>query len=408
MEILINKYPDIITDFSQLIKFSFNKSLKYYNQKICKFKAEYYFLINVNKSLFSKKEGNKDLQMIDEVINLINKIKTNHKSAKIKIFTYKKYVKEVIKIKKDDIIDKNKIIDIIIKEIDEPPQSDIILSLSDLYMKNEQYLIGEKKEKNKIMKIIIINNEKEKYKNNNEKLFTNKELEKILNIFINGKTCFFGVEFIYLNNSLFQNFEEIIYKNNEILRRAENLNNELYEKWQDINSNEEISDGIKKLDELLKFFKNILNSVFFIKDKIKNIKDEKAKEKYSQKIEDYITSNNLNNIKEGIISSDINESFMEELNSYKKIINGIEMNNYINDENQNIKEINSICLNNVSMFLLKQKEYIFKFLDILEKSISFIDSIEKEIFNQTKDIIYINNIDNEKIEEEENEEEEIR
>ena len=337
MEILINKYPDIITDFSQLIKFSFNKSLKYYNQKICKFKAEYYFLMNVNKSLFSKKEGNKDLQMIDEVINLINKIKTNHKSAKIKIFTYKKYVKEVIKIKKDDIIDKNKIIDIIIKEIDEPPQSDIILSLSDLYMKNEQYLIGEKKEKNKIMKIIIINNEKEKYKNNNEKLFTNKELEKILNIFINEKTCFFGVEFIYLNNSLFQNFEEIIYKNNEILRRAENLNNELYEKWQDINSNEEISDGIKKLDELLKFFKNILNSIFFIKDKIKNIKDEKAKEKYSQKIEDYITSNNLNNIKEGIISSDINESYTEELNSYKKIINGIEMNNYINDENQNIK-----------------------------------------------------------------------
>ena len=408
MEILINKYSDIITDFSQLIKFSFNKSLKYYNQKICKFKAEYYFLINVNKSLFSKKEGNKDLQMIDEVINLINKIKTNHKSAKIKIFTYKKYVKEVIKIKKDDIIDKNKIIDIIIKEIDEPPQSDIILSLSDLYMKNEHYLIGDKKEKNKIMKIIIINNEKENYKNNNEKLFTNKELEKILNIFINEKTCFFGIEFIYLNNSLFQNFEEIIYKNNEILRRAENLNNELYEKWQDINSNEEISDGIKKLDELLKFFKNILNSVFFIKDKIKNIKDEKAKEKYSQKIEDYITSNNLNNIKEGIISSDINESYMEELNSYKKIINGIEMNNYINDENQNIKEINSICLNNVSMFLLKQKEYIFKFLDILEKSISFIDSIEKEIFSQTTDIIYINNLDNEKNEEEENEEEEIR
>ena len=122
----------------------------------------------------------------------------------------------------------------------------------------------------------------------------------------------------------------------------------------------------------------------------------------SQKMEDYVTSNNLNNIKDGIISSDINESFMDELNNYKKIINKIEMNNFINDEAQNKTEINSVYINNISKYLIKQKEYIFQFLEILEKSMPFINSIEKEIFKHTKDIFYNNNNEIEKSEEEEN------
>ena len=419
MENLINKYPNIISDFSQLIKFSFNKIFKYFNQKICNFKAEYYFLININKSLFLKKDKSNDSNFIDEIINVMNKIKENHNTAKIKIFSYKKYVKEIIKIRKDDEnIDKKKIIDLLIKEIDDYNQSDIILSLSDLYTKIEQNLIRGKNEKNKMMKIIIINNESERYNKIHEKNFEIKDIENILNEFINEKSCYFGVEFIYSNNSLFNNnykvsMEEIIYKSDELWKRAENLNNELYEKWQDINSNEDVTEGIKKLDELLKFFKSVLNSIFFIKNKIKNIKEEKNKEIYSQKILDYVTSNNLNNIKEGIISSDINESYMEELNSYKKMINEIEMDAFFNDEIQNKKENNSISVNSVSKFISKQKEYIFQFISVLEKSMSFIDSIEKEIFRQTKDIIN-NNIENEndneieKSEEEENEEEEIK
>ena len=416
MENIINKYPYITSDFSQLIKFSFNKILKHFNQKICMFKYEYYFLINVNKSLFIQKDNN-DLKLIDEIINSINNIKTSYKSVKIRLFSYKKYVKEIIKIKRDDeIIDNKNIIDLLIKEIDENPQSDIILSLSDLYMKIEQYLIRGKNEKNKIMKIIIINNENEKKNNINEKEFEIKNVENILKIFINEKSIYFGVEFIYLNYELFKNkinenlnnLEKIIYENNEMLKKAENLNIELYDKWKDINSNEDIIDGIKKLDELVKFFKNVLNSVFFIKDRIKKNKEEKIREIYSQKIEDYITSNNLNNIKEGIVSSDINESFIEELNNYKKIINEININNYINDENQINKNIKSIYIDSAGKYLLKQKEYIFQFLGILEKSSSFIDSIEKEIFKQTKDIIIYDNIGSEKSKEEENDEEEIK
>jgi len=103
---------------------------------------------------------------------------------------------------------------------------------------------------------------------------------------------------------------------------------------------------------------------------------------------------------------------MEELNSYKKMINELEMDNFINDEIQNKKENNSISVNNISKYLLKQKEYIFQFFGILEKSMTFIDLIEKEIFKQTKDIIdnNIENVENEneKSEEEENEEEEIK
>ena len=418
MENLINEYPNI-NDFSKLIKFSFNRIFKYFNQKISIFKSEYIFLIKVNKSLFIKNKDEKDTIFIDEIINVINNIKSNHKSAKIKIFTYKKYVKEIIKIKRDDEnIDKKKIIDALIKEIDDPPQSDIILSLSDLYSKIEKNLINGKNEKTKILKIFIINNESEKYTNINEKNYEIKELEKVLNEFINEKSCYFGVEFICLNNKILQikdknskkkNISEIILKNDEFWKKAENINNDFYEKWKEIYSNEDISDGIKRLDELLKFFKNVLNSIFFIKNKIKNCKDEKKKGMFSQKIEDYVTSSNLNNIKDGIISSDINESFMDELSNYKKIINKIEMNNFISEEIQNKMENNSIYINNISKYILKQKEYIFQFLEILEKSMTFIDSIEKEIFKQTKDIFYNNNIEDEKSEdEEENEEDEIR
>ena len=418
MENLINEYPNI-NDFSKLIKFSFNKIFKYFNQKISIFKSEYIFLIKVNKRLFIKNKDEKDTIFIDEIINTINNIKSNHKSAKIKIFTYKKYVKEIIKIKRDDEnIDKKKIIDSLIKEIDDPPQSDIILSLSDLYSKIEKNLINGKNEKTKILKIFIINNESEKYTNINEKNYEIKELEKVLNEFINEKSCYFGVEFICLNNKILQNkdknskkkiISEIILKNDEFWKKAENINNDFYEKWKEIYSNEDISDGIKRLDELLKFFKNVLNSIFFIKNKIKNCKDEKKKGMFSQKIEDYVTSSNLNNIKDGIISSDINESFMDELSNYKKIINKIEMNNFISEEIQNKMENNSIYINNISKYILKQKEYIFQFLEILEKSMTFIDSIEKEIFKQTKEIFYNNDIKEEKSEdEEENEEDEIR
>ena len=180
MENLINKYPQITTDFSQLIKFSFNKTQKYFEQKIKKFKTEYFFLINVNKSLFMQND-NKNSKIIDDIIKVLNNIKKNYR---IKFFSYKKYVKEIIKVKKDDeIIDSKTIINLIIKEIEEPPQSDIILSLSDLYMKNEKYLIRDETEKNRIMKIIIINGEKDDY---NEKKFELKTLEKILGEFINS------------------------------------------------------------------------------------------------------------------------------------------------------------------------------------------------------------------------------
>ena len=179
MENLINKYPEITSDFSQLIKFSFNKTLKYFNQKIRKFKTEYFFLINVNKSLFIQ-NNNKSSKIVEDIIQTLNALK---KDYKIKIFSYKKYVKEIINLKKDDeIIDTKAVIDSLLKEIEETPQSDIILSLSDLYMKIEKYLIRDEIEKNRIMKIIIINGEQDDY---NEKKYEQKALEKMLNEFTN-------------------------------------------------------------------------------------------------------------------------------------------------------------------------------------------------------------------------------
>ena len=410
MENLINKYPDGITDFSKLIKFSFNKILKYFNEKILTLKTEYFFLINVNKNLFIKNEKS-NTKIIDEIIKSINNIKSNNESAKIRIFSFKKYVKELIKMKKDEKnIDQKKLMDLLIKEIDDPPQYDIILSLSDLYMKMENNLIRENEEKNKLIKFIIINKDNEKY---NEKEFKIETLENVLNEFINENSCYFGVEFININNKLLQNKSKdnivsIINKSDNLLKKGNYINKELYDKWQDINSNEDINDGIKKMDELLKFFKNVLNSIFFIKNKINNCKDEKTKNIQIQKIEDHITSQNLNNIKEGIISSDINDSYMEEINNYKKMINELEINNLISEEIQYKKDYNIIYINSISKFILNQKEIIFQFFEILEKSTLFFDSIEKEIFKQTNGIISHSNIETEKNEEEENEEEEIK
>ena len=410
MENLINKYPDGITDFSKLIKFSFNKILKYFNEKILTLKTEYFFLINVNKNLFIKNEKS-NTKIIDEIIKSINNIKSNNESAKIRIFSFKKYVKELIKMKKDEKnIDQKKFIDLLIKEIDDPPQYDIILSLSDLYMKMENNLIRENEEKNKLIKFIIINKDNEKY---NEKEFKIETLENVLNEFINENSCYFGVEFININNKLLQNKSKdnivsIINKSDNLLKKGNYINKELYDKWQDINSNEDINDGIKKMDELLKFFKNVLNSIYFIKNKINNCKDEKTKNIQIQKIEDHITSQNLNNIKEGIISSDINDSYMEEINNYKKMINELEINNLISEEIQYKKDYNIIYINSISKFILNQKEIIFQFFEILEKSTLFFDSIEKEIFKQTNGIISHSNIETEKNEEEENEEEEIK
>ena len=410
MENLINKYPDGITDFSKLIKFSFNKILKYFNEKILTLKTEYFFLINVNKNLFIKNEKS-NTKIIDEIIKSINNIKSNNESAKIRIFSFKKYVKELIKMKKDEKnIDQKKFMDLLIKEIDDPPQYDIILSLSDLYMKMENNLLRENEEKNKLIKFIIINKDNEKY---NEKEFKIETLENVLNEFINENSCYFGVEFININNKLLQNKSKdnivsIINKSDNLLNKGNYINKELYDKWQDINSNEDINDGIKKMDELLKFFKNVLNSIYFIKNKINNCKDEKTKNIQIQKIEDHITSQNLNNIKEGIISSDINDSYMEEINNYKKMINELEINNLISEEIQYKKDYNIIYINSISKFILNQKEIIFQFFEILEKSTLFFDSIEKEIFKQTNGIISNSNIETEKNEEEENEEEEIK
>ena len=416
MENLINKYPEISSDFSQLIKFSFNKTLKYFNQKIRKFKTEYFFLINVNKSLFIQND-NKNLKLIDDIIKVLNELKKNYR---VKIFSYKKYVKEIIKVKKDnENIEPRTIIDLVINEIEESPQSDIILSLSDLYTKIEKYLIREENEKNRIMKIIIINNEEDDY---NQKKFEQKTLEKILTEFINDKSCFYGVELFYLNNDILTNksIPEIFNKNDALLKKQENINIEIYDKWQDIFSNEYINDGIKKLDDLVKFFKNVLNSIFFIKNKIKKSKDEKIKQKQMEKLDTYINSNNINNIKEGIISSEINESYMEELNNFRNNLKEIEkeINEIINEEKMNQNENSIFYMNEISKYLLEQKDLFLKFIQILEKSLIFIDSIEKEIFNQKKNINNnsndndnnnsYNNIYSEKSEEEnENEEEEI-
>ena len=414
MENLINKYPEISSDFSQLIKFSFNKTLKYFNQKIRKFKTEYFFLINVNKSLFMQND-NKNSKLIDDIIKVLNELKKNYR---VKIFSYKKYVKEIIKVKKDnENIEPRTIIDLLLNEIEESPQSDIILSLSDLYTKIEKYLIREENEKNRIMKIIIINNEEDDY---NQKKFEQKTLEKILTEFINDKSCFYGVELFYLNNDILTNksIPEIFNKNDALLKKQENINIEIYDKWQDIFSNEYINDGIKKLDDLVKFFKNVLNSIFFIKNKIKKSKDEKIKQKQMEKLETYINSNNINNIKEGIISSEINESYMEELNNFRNNLKEIEkeINEIINEEKMNQNENSIFYMNEISKYLLEQKDLFLKFIQILEKSLIFIDSIEKEIFNQKKNINNnsndndnnnsYNNIYSEKSEEE-NEEEEI-
>ena len=119
-----------------------------------------------------------------------------------------------------------------------------------------------------------------------------------------------------------------------------------------------------------------------------------------------------------MISSDVNDSYMEELNSYRKKIKEIDkdLDSIIKEEKLNQKEINAFYVNEISKYLLTQKRAIFKFLEILEKSLSFIDSLQKEILNQKRNIINFNfnnntndydNFYSEKSIEEEDEEEEI-
>ena len=147
MEKIINKYPNIISDFSQLINFNFNDILSYFNQIINSFESEYYFLINPNYSLLCP---NNKLQLknkiIDEIINIAFEIKINHSSSIVKFFTYKKYSKEISEINEEDCteMEKERIRDLLIKEIGDSSKSDIITSLSSLYSKIVKPLLFQK------------------------------------------------------------------------------------------------------------------------------------------------------------------------------------------------------------------------------------------------------------------------
>ena len=427
---MVNDYPYILSDFSQLIDFSFDEVQSYFKEKIIPFESEYYFLINPNPSLLlpNNKLGLKN-KIIDEIINIAFEIKSKHSSSRIKIFTYKKYVKEITEINEDDDteMDKERICELLIKEAGDSPKSDILTSLSNLYTKIVKPLKNEKKKTKKIMKIIIVNNEMEKYKNIHEKKFDDEKLENILNEFINDNSYFFGVELKYLDDRLLtqqrKGFEKIsdyptgqsdiinenkeenlkiiksIYSSDDLLKKAEKLSLNLYKKWNEISENEVLNKGIDSLDEILQFYKDVMNSILFMKHKISI--NNRYKERYVQKINSYVSYENLNNKKNNTISYDDNESFTQEINELKIKMNEINVDNFVKKINDNKRYNNCICWSNISNYVLNQKKLIIQYLDILSNSKTLIELFEKEIIKKSEEIINSNE-DNEDEEENDN------
>ena len=161
----------------------------------------------------------------------------------------------------------------------------------------------------------------------------------------------------------------------------------LYKEFEEIIMNKELKNEIENLDELLLFYKDVMNSILYMKNKI-NL-NNKYKENYKTKINDYISIDNLNNNKNKIIS-DSYEAFIENLKSYKDNINELKVDRFIKQLNDN-RYNNCLCLNNISNYLLYQKKYIIKFLDILIDSKTFIELFENEIIKKAKEIINDNN-----------------
>ena len=439
MEKIINKYPYIVLDFSDLIKFNYKELLSFFKSKIISFESEYYFLINPNTSLlFPNDKIGVSNKLIDELINIAYTIKSKHSSI-IKFFIYKKYVKQVAEIGENDDnkLDKEKLFNLLIKEIgnQDTPKSDIITSLSDLYVKMEKSLFNGKNKKKKILKIILVNNEIEKNKIIHEKLFTDEKLQNILNEFVHDKSYFFGVELKYIDDRLMKQersgFEKIsdfitgqiqeeeedskdgfneeekekednqkliksIYQSDEYLRKAEKISLNLYNKWNDIKSNETLKGGIERLDEVIQFYAGIMNSIIIMKEKIKaKSRDISYKEKCILKINNYISSENLHNKKNDIISSETYELFIQEINSQKKSIEEITFDTFIKKLKENKGYNNCLCWSKIVNELLNQKKFIVQYLDILLNSSTFIDLFEKEILKKAKEIIFPDKQDNE-------------
>ena len=374
-------------------------------------------LINPNASILfpNNKLGIKN-KIIDEIINIAFNIKLNHSPTKVKIFTYKKFVKEISELNEENDIEteKERIFCLLIKEVGESPKTDIITSLSNLYTYIEGPLKEEKNNKKKILKIIIVNNEMEIYKNFHEKIFSDDKLQLVLKEFINEKSNYFGVELKYLDDRLIlqkrKGFEKIsdfptgqfgsvnnelneeninivksIYISDELLKKAEKMSLNLYKKWYEISIDEILNKGIENLDELLDFYKDVLNSILFMKNKIsKNIK---LKEKYVQKISAYISSENLNNKKNEIILSDDNESFVQEIKESIDKVNKINLDSFIKQLSDNKRYNCCICWIKICNYLIDQKKNIIQYLDILKKSKSLIELIEKDIIKKSREII---------------------
>ena len=417
---MVSKFPHIISDFSELINFNFEEVYSYFNQKIYPFESEYYFLINSNSSLLvpNNKLGINN-KIIDEIINIAFDLKIKHPSSKVKIFSYKKYVKEISEINEDDDteMDRERISELLLKEIDESPKSDILTSLSNLYTKIHKPLNNEINFKKKIIKIIIVNNEMAKYKNIHEKIFSDEKLIAVLNEFINEKSNYFGIEIKILDDRLHtqhrKGFEKIsdfptgqldiinnevkdenlkiiksIYLSDDLLKKAEKLGMNLYKIWKEISENDSLNKGIEKLDEIVKFYEDVLNSIFTMKYKIsKSSKNSQYKDKCVKKINNYISIDNLNNVKNEIFQYEESESFMQEISDYQDQIKKINLDSFIKKLNDNKRFNNCICWNKIVNYLLTQKKYINKYLDILHSSKTLIELLEKEIINKGREII---------------------
>jgi hypothetical protein len=288
--------------------------------------------------------------------------------------------------------------------VESTAKSDIITSLSNLYTKIEKSLKDVNNNNPKILKIILVNNEKEKYKSLNEKAFKDEKLKNVLDEFINEKFNFIGVELKYLDNvgqlvrqkkELFEIISDCplrkepliksIYMSDEYLKKTEKMSLNLYKKWYEIISSEEIINAIEKLDEVLLLYFDIMNSILFMKHK--SNKKDKHRDAYINKINNYISQENLNSMKNEIIESDFMESLGEEINTILKKLSEINLNNFINQLKENKRYNNCICWNKIVDYLKNEESHIIDFLDILQNSSVLLDLFEKEIIKKSKDVI---------------------
>lgn len=433
LEKLIEDYPNITIDISNLIEFSFHDIKTFFEQKIKPLESDYYILINPKSSLLNSNPLlNIENNILNEIVETCFTIKSQHSSSSIKIFSYGKYVKELSEINKEK--KSNTIIELIVKEIgNDTIKTDIISSLSSLYSKIKENVSSKKNNyKNKVLKIIIINNEPGYSKDITEKEYSDVDLQNGINEFLNENICYFACEIKFIDERILEKKNELylsniyesltdfniksydnsnknelfksILKSDEFLKKSEILSSNLFNIWSDLKKNESFKECLKRLDEVTNFFAGVINSLIYIENRVREIKSSNRKKVFKDKIiKEKISSELLEQQKNNIISKQKLTKIINDVNDYQSKIESINCDELYNEikNNNNIKDCD--CWKTINDYLTNQKNIISKFIEIITKSNVYFTLIGEKILKIQNNIL--SNTDNNDIDEDNEEEE---